>query len=1442
MLTLLSVYSESARQDFLLPAAENVTLCARAERFGLGRDIALTLSAAGGWHFTGPCTASLRHAGVPYADQPLKAGDSLAYYLSGRVALVLLVRQQASPFAAYDRYRVRPGSIYIGSAADCGLQFTFSSGGQQYITQYHAELRFDGTSFGICDRSRNGVFVNGRRVRGSAALAFGDEVDIWGLSLVILNSGLAVRRTPGLTVASGVLTPGNQPAVPLGAALSQTVCHRAPRSLAPLVAAPITPEAAPAGDAGFLSAILPGRRAEQQTAHTAWLARVTAQLQDRCDANTRVMHAQYPSAAHCLQDALAGRHLWQRNPAQADFLTCRAGLGDVPSGAALALPADAPAELYKLQKKYAVLHNVPVALDLAREPLVGLVGGPNRAGAWAMLQSLAAQLAVQCCYTDVKFAFLLRADAADRGDFCRWLPHVRAENGLRLAACGREEARTVCAALAAALRVPDRPHYVVFVEETALLAGESLAAALLDPAADSGVTAVFLADTAAELPNACGCILEQTTSGAGVLRVHGITTPLAALDAADPAQLDAAVRRLARTVVSDTPAAQALPERVDFFALYGVHSPAELRAADRWQAARPWETLSVPIGVAADGLCALDAHEQAHGPHGLVAGTTGSGKSETLQTYILSLAVAFSPADAAFFLIDYKGGGMANLFAGLPHVQGAVSNLSGALVRRAMAAIESEIRRRQRIFERYSVNSINQYTPLCKNGGADTPVPHLFIIVDEFAELKREQPEFMRKLISVAQVGRSLGVHLILATQRPAGNVDENILSNTRFRLCLRVQDKQNSMEVLYRPDAAALTGVGRGYLQVGSDEVFTLFQSGWSGAPAAQTAPLAKRIDTTGRPVQSATKAAPAPGAATQLSATVDYLRTEAERLHLPALPPLWLPPLPARLVLPAAPQWPEQPARWELSATVGRIDDPENQCQLPLVVNFTAGGHHALVGAPGSGKSTFVETLLHALARRYTPDALNIYALDCTSRRTAAFAACPQVGAVLDATDLSRVGRLFVLLDSLLTERQTRLQGGNYAQYVAAHDVRDCPAVLLVVEDIAAFRERTACAYDDALLRLAREGAACGIYLFVTGNGFGMQDIPARLADALRTVLVLELPDRARYGETLRCRMPQGLPTEAAPGRGLTVLGGRVVEFQTALAVDAPDDYARADALRRESEALRTAWPGRPARRVPGIPAAPTWRDLTAHEDYAAIQAAGVCLPFGYDLETAALWGVDLQTTFCFAAAGRAGSGRGNALKILIRSAAAQKARIFVLSSQNDGLHAEADALGAEYATGADAVQTLLATTIGPEFGRRSQLQKTLPGDPDARWAAMRQEPLWIVVLPDLTDLLRLQTPAGRYCQAVLVNLISRGAGNHIVFAAALDPADAPDSEVYRAFARRCTGVWLGGGAAQQTLWDFAPLPYRELAAPEKPGIGLVPPATGHSCQKILIPQAKG
>ena len=215
-----------------------------------------------------------------------------------------------------------------------------------------------------------------------------------------------------------------------------------------------------------------------------------------------------------------------------------------------------------------------------------------------------------------------------------------------------------------------------------------------------------------------------------------------------------------------------------------------------------------------------------------LAGTTGSGKSETLQTLILSLAISYSPTEVAFFLIDYKGGGMANLFSRLPHLAGQISNLSGHLIQRAMISVKSENRRRQRIFAEYGVNKIDEYTKLFKNKKAAVPLPHLFIIIDEFAELKREEPDFMKELISVSRVGRSLGVHLILATQKPSGTVDEDIWSNSKFRLCLRVQNRQDSNDMLHKPDAAYITQAGRCYLQVGSDEIYELFQSGWSGAP----------------------------------------------------------------------------------------------------------------------------------------------------------------------------------------------------------------------------------------------------------------------------------------------------------------------------------------------------------------------------------------------------------------------------------------------------------------------------------------------------------------------------------------------------------------------------------------------------------------------------------
>ena len=185
----------------------------------------------------------------------------------------------------------------------------------------------------------------------------------------------------------------------------------------------------------------------------------------------------------------------------------------------------------------------------------------------------------------------------------------------------------------------------------------------------------------------------------------------------------------------------------------------------------------------------------------------------------------------AFLLIDYKGGGMSKMFTALPHLLGTITNLDGSQSMRALASIKSELARRQSIFNQYDVNHINNYNKLFKNGEAEEPLPHLFLISDEFAELKKEQPEFMSELVSAARIGRSLGVHLILATQKPTGVVDDQIWSNSKFKLALKVQNEADSKEILKTADAANITLPGRAYLQVGNNEIYELFQSAWSGA-----------------------------------------------------------------------------------------------------------------------------------------------------------------------------------------------------------------------------------------------------------------------------------------------------------------------------------------------------------------------------------------------------------------------------------------------------------------------------------------------------------------------------------------------------------------------------------------------------------------------------------
>ncbi len=590
-----------------------------------------------------------------------------------------------------------------------------------------------------------------------------------------------------------------------------------------------------------------------------YLIQCADRIREKFDHNRQALLDMYPDTKTCSTYGADNQEIWARRRTQSDFLFVRLGLGDLPFQVKITAPArkfsltddelaDRPA---KIAKNYETIHDAPLGVQLTDYNVVGLLGGENPRNAIELSQVIITQIAANHSYTDVKLAVIYngKRELAEQWSFVRWLPHVWNEDRtMRYVASNSAEAGDVLYALVQILRTRAEqksstlssnrsqfyPHYVLFVEDPSILAGQPICKYLYESGTALGITTIILADRYESLPSACNFVVEKDAAFHGMYSVKegGDVHREITFDPISLKALEQMARRLSSLRVNEIENNSDIPDSLTFFDMMKVHTLDEMNVLDHWRKNRTYESLKALVGQRAGGAdCYLDIHEKYHGPHGLVAGTTGSGKSETLQTYILSLAINYSPLDVGFFIIDFKGGGMANLFSNLPHMLGQISNLSGNQVRRAMVSIKSENNRRQRLFGEFGVNHIDAYTKLVKNREATVPIPHLLIIIDEFAELKREEPEFMRELISVAQVGRSLGVHLILATQKPSGTVDDNIWSNTRFRLCLRVADRQDSNDMLHRPDAAYLTQAGRCYLQVGNNELYELFQSGWSGA-----------------------------------------------------------------------------------------------------------------------------------------------------------------------------------------------------------------------------------------------------------------------------------------------------------------------------------------------------------------------------------------------------------------------------------------------------------------------------------------------------------------------------------------------------------------------------------------------------------------------------------
>jgi len=1316
-------------------------------------------------------------------------------------------------------------------------------------------------------------------------------------------------------------------------------------------------------------------------AYSEYLMKCAETIKEKYTQSIRILQERYPAMDSLIsQSDTVPEGLWGRNYTHDDFLYYRLGIGDIPFQIEIEVPKekftlinDSLADKPKyIKESYKTLHNVPVGVDLEENTLIGVVGGSGKTGAYQVVYNLAAQIATQNCYTDVKLVFIAQNEkynGQDAWSFTEWLPHVWSQSKKsRYVALDPSEVSDVCYDLMQILRqraedaagqgsriIKFRPYYILFVEDESLLDGELINKYIYNKGQKLGFTTILMAERYTDLPNICECIIQNDEEYKGIFNVkNGRNNGM-------PIQFDAmnavALRKLAKMLtnieVNEVEIGGEIPGSVTFLEMYGVTVIEELHILERWKKNRTYDNLKALIGIKSGGqYCYLDLNEKYHGPHGLVAGTTGSGKSETLQTYMLSLALNFSPDDIGFFIIDYKGGGMGNLFSGLPHVLGQISNLSGNQIRRAMVSIKSENLRRERIFNENGVNKIDAYTHLYKNGEAKLPIPHLFIIVDEFAELKREEPDFMRELISVAQTGRSLGVHLILATQKPSGTVDDNIWSNSKFHLCLRVQDRQDSMDMLHKPDAAYLTQAGRGYLQVGNDELYELFQSGWSGAvyedeTGSTKQVIAKLLTHTGRTglvgnhLKSKKKAEaklrwitflyeimtkakenidtcyklfveagieyqksdynsklllnfaslykeahnqyhkeesteilckfilkesenrniklPETKEKTQLDAIVEYLAQLAIQAGYQKQPPLWLPVLPEKISLGelegyqsqifANDHWLKQETYWELKTMVGFCDDPVNQFQMPLVLNFSEEGNHAVCGVGMSGKSTFLQTVVFSLIQSYSPEYLNLYILDFSSRAFEAFEKDVHVGGILYEKDVETVGKFFYMLQDMIQERKELFHGGNYYQYVRKNGMV-CPAVVVVIDNIANFREKTEEKFDDVLIQISRECTANGIYLLISGAGFGMSEIPGRLAENIHRIISLRMQDKFAYTEVLRVMQISNIPESGIPGRGLVEVDGAILEFQTCLAVDAADDYNRIEQIQRECQYMSNCWTGKRAKLIPFIPEKVIWSDFRALEETQKWIENPALLPMGYNLETAAVTGINLKQTYCYLISGKARTGKTNLLRILMRAAAEKNGKITVVEFGGEELRGEADNLGTDYINSVDGFLTFVQNMI-PVFQERNALKlacKTKAMEEDEIFAKMSEMEPHFIFISDLVEYVNVLHGDGARelnLYGAITNFQEKGNMMNIYFFAAFNwdkRTDVLGQSVYESFIRYRNGIHLGGYADAQSILEFQNVPFSILGSADKAGCGIATSDNMSASIRVVTPFARG
>ncbi|MGZ0711560.1 FtsK/SpoIIIE domain-containing protein (plasmid) [Coraliomargarita sp. W4R53] len=1012
-----------------------------------------------------------------------------------------------------------------------------------------------------------------------------------------------------------------------------------------------------------------------------------------------IRNAEVAAVAVIFNEAMRlGGMLWTRRPEHWNFLAVRLGVS-VARSRTTVKQSDMPEALPeyvervdRLRDRYRLIDGVPVLESLQSVGVLG-VAGPKQQSADA-LRGLCVQLFGLHSPNELVTVALTEPGWAQELEWLKWLPHTTSERSpfreLPLAdsastgaalLSGLEELVMSRSKAASSPRAPlgedwDPMQFgsdvrraaeeATFPGQTAVLVivtsetpvDRARLTQVLERGADVGVYGLFVAPVVEALPAVCRSFIDVTDgldhAHVGTVR-SGVEYPDAEVEGVSNELMTVLAKRLAPVVDSSTVIEDAsdIPNSVMFLSLVGNEMAAEPAVViDRWRenntildrsgASLPRlkkaGNLRAIVGQGSTDAMALDLREQ--GPHALVGGTTGAGKSEFLQAWVLGMAAAHSPDRVTFLFVDYKGGSAFADCVELPHTVGLVTDLSPHLVRRALTSLRAELHHREHLFNRKKAKDLLE---LEKRRDPDTP-PALVLVIDEFAALAGEVPEFVDGVVDIAQRGRSLGIHLIMATQRPAGVIKDNLRANTNLRVALRMADESDSKDVVGDPVAARFSPSipGRGIAKTGPGRLIpfqSAYAGGWSTdeAVAADVSVAELRFGSTQRwelddlGESDSHDGDPGPNDQKRLVAT---LVAAASQAKIPAPRRPWLDDLEATVDLR------DLFAGRAGSILLGKSDVPERQMQEPVYFEPDRDGSMLVYGTSGSGKSTVLRTVAISAAMGRRAENVEIYGLDFGSGSLKSLEALPHVGSIIPGDDAERVQRIMRSLASVLDDRGKRFSAANASSIAEYREIsgRDESRIILVLDGLPQFRaewESTTARmpFYQAFMRILGEGRPLGVHVVATADRAG--SVPTAVSSNISRRIVLRMSDENAYA--LVNAPKDVLDDQSAPGRAI------IDGFETQIAVlgGTPNVAEQTKLLTQWAEELRSGG----AREVAEIGSLPTRLALSALPD-----RIGEFPVLGVAEDTLAPREFDPVGTFVVA--GPPMSGKTNAMKALVTS----------------------------------------------------------------------------------------------------------------------------------------------------------------------------------------------